>query len=238
MPQLIQTDSDSDTLSPSPPTLQTQLKGELCKSPPQRLSLTLTQTQTPVLLLGQSSSGKSTLQANLHLHLSPNSFSPLLPAYKPVIYLNLIAALRALFIELDYQLSTPAIASPALAASFRTLRDELAIDAIRLRLLPLLALESFLAAELADGAPGHAHAHVVGEHAQQHAGPFVRPGWQARLAPIWALPSRPGLPGSDLAFLCCRTLAGAVGDIQKMWTHWITRFYVGKRVVPLEDNAA
>ena len=224
---LLQNDSDDDTLpAPSPPLRQ--VKGEYHTKYPNH---PLTHTHLQVLLLGQSSSGKSTLQANLHLHLSPHTFTPLLPAYKPVIYLNLIAALHALFIELDYQLSAPPIASPDLAKSFRALRDELDVDAIRLRLLPFLALESTLVAELAD-APDH----VVSENVP--AGPFVRPGWQARLAPIWDLAS-PALPGSsDLAFLCCRTLAASVADIQKLWTHWITRFYVGKRVVPLEDTAS
>lgn len=153
-----------------------------------------------------------------------------------MIYLNIITALRALLIELDYQLSFPELPSPLSIADdnskffalVRGLRDEVKLDETRARLLPLMALENLLVTELTEGVTFATST----SNAQTKA--FIRPGWQIRIAQFWNLTGR---SSSDLALLCSKTLAFSVPDIHALWNHWITRFYISKRVVPLDDTA-
>lgn len=151
-----------------------------------------------------------------------------------MIYLNIITALRTLLIELDYQLSFPEFSSPPSTTDdnsklVRDLRNELKLDDIRVRLLPLMALESLLVAELTEG--------VTSATSGAQTKAFVRPGWQIRIAQFWNLTTSSKRSSSDLALLCSKTLAFSVSDAHALWNHWITRFYVSKQVVPLDDTA-
>ncbi len=93
-----------------------------------------------------------------------------------------------------------------------------------------MALESLLAAEVNGG--------ITYAGGQPEA--LVRHGWQSRIIPAWNLKCNFTERTSrhwDLAVLGGRTLATAVDDIDKLWSHWIIKFYVKKRKIPLSDNA-
>lgn len=144
----------------------------------------------------------------------------------PVVYLNVIKTLRTIFIELDYQLDIPKTDDLRFVEE---IREEL--TSLRVRLLPFMALESLLASEVNGGTT----------YAGGQPEPLVRHGWQSRIVPAWKLKCNFSQRTSrrwDLAVLGGRTLANVVDDIDKLWSHWVTRFYIKKRKIPLSDNAS
>ncbi len=54
------------------------------------------------MLLGQAESGKSTLQKQFQLYYASQSLDQELPAWRPVVYFNVIKAVRTILEELDY----------------------------------------------------------------------------------------------------------------------------------------
>lgn len=125
-------------------------------------------------------------------------------------------------------------------------RRELQLDKLRVALLPLMVLENLLVVELAEGTTSFS---TVRKKKPNIFKPFVRAGWQDRIASRWDVTDSFGKgsspkfstkkkdSGFHLAILCCKTLAASVPHIQLLWNHWITKFYVSKRVIPLADSA-
>lgn len=58
-----------------------------------------------VMLLGQAESGKSTLQKQFQLYYASNQLEKERPAWRPVVYFNIIKAVRMILEELDYEFS-------------------------------------------------------------------------------------------------------------------------------------
>ncbi|KAL5507600.1 hypothetical protein ACEPAH_7056 [Sanghuangporus vaninii] len=71
-----------------------------------------------VMLLGQAESGKSTLQKQFQLYYASHSLEKERPAWRPVVYFNIIKAVRMILEELDYEFSqSPSQARPQLAST-------------------------------------------------------------------------------------------------------------------------
>jgi len=69
------------------------------------------------MLLGQAESGKSTLQKQFQLYYASNQLDKERPAWRPVVYFNVIKAVRMILEELDYELSLPVQSRPPLGSS-------------------------------------------------------------------------------------------------------------------------
>lgn len=70
------------------------------------------------MLLGQAESGKSTLQKQFQLYYASHSLDKERPAWRPVVYFNIIKAVRMILEELDYEFSqSPSQARPQLASA-------------------------------------------------------------------------------------------------------------------------
>ena len=70
------------------------------------------------MLLGQAESGKSTLQKQFQLYYASNQLEKERPAWRPVVYFNIIKAVRMILEELDYEFSqSPSSARPQLSST-------------------------------------------------------------------------------------------------------------------------
>ncbi|KAK7692120.1 hypothetical protein QCA50_003739 [Cerrena zonata] len=61
------------------------------------------QKEIKVMLLGQAESGKSTLQKQFQLYYSAQSLDRERPSWRPIVYFNILKALRMILDELDFQ---------------------------------------------------------------------------------------------------------------------------------------
>ncbi|KAF9526869.1 G-protein alpha subunit [Crepidotus variabilis] len=185
--------------------------------------------EVKVMLLGQAESGKSTLQKQFQLLYSSKSLDVERMSWVPAVYLNIIKALRIIFAELEYEATLQIPDEPLSSPDTRE-----ALDALRMRLLPFVAFENLLAAELSGGVS------VGGGK----TGAFVRSGWQSRIVPPWKFSSesndKPATPDRtrELTVLVARTLAVAVDDIECLWAHEGLQFYIRHRKIPLDDSAS
>jgi hypothetical protein len=178
----------------------------------------------PVILLGQAKSGKSTLQKQFQLYYSSQTLESERPSWRPVVYFNVIKAVRTILDELDYY-HDAATESPSS-------EEELSWDSsayvqishLRSKLLPLIAIEQSLASELNGGVS------IAGGR----AGIYVRPGW----------PTPPHTPGSEtctpaaIANLVTRTLVSVKDTIAELWQHPIVQTLIRLRKLRLEETAA
>jgi hypothetical protein len=140
-------------------------------------------------------------------------------AWVIVVYLNIAKALRTIFVELYHQLNHLGPNDP-----FATEEIREDVDALRFRLLPMMALEGLLAAELSEGMK------VTGRPS------FLHSGWQSYTPSDKSDANKRTSRTSELAHLGARTLASVADDIKMLWTHAITRFYIEKRKIPLIDS--
>ncbi|KAF9232386.1 guanine nucleotide binding protein, alpha subunit [Melanogaster broomeanus] len=112
-----------------------------------------------VLLLGQGESGKSTMLRNFQLAFCPTYFTDEIPIWKTIIQLNIIGSVKKLLAiiedELDAQASRSPTRSPRSPLQSEDLNQDTedppltqAHSALRLRVLPLLSVESNLARQL------------------------------------------------------------------------------------------
>lgn len=69
------------------------------------------------MLLGQAESGKSTLQKQFQLYYASQTLDKERPAWRPVVYFNIIKAVRMILEELDYEFSqSPSQSRPQLSS--------------------------------------------------------------------------------------------------------------------------
>ncbi|KDR67791.1 hypothetical protein GALMADRAFT_105456 [Galerina marginata CBS 339.88] len=182
--------------------------------------------EVKVMLLGQAESGKSTLQKQFQLFYASKTLDVERLSWIPVVYFNIIKALRMIFAEIDHELS---IQTPNEPLSSYDVRQEL--NSLRVRLLPLLALETTLASELSGGVS------IAGGR----TGAYVRAGWQGLLnSTLVADSKKPEIENRtrETTRLVARTLAVAVDDIDALWTHEAVKFYIQHRKIRLDDSAS
>lgn len=199
------------------------------------------------MLLGQAESGKSTLQKQFQLYYASHSLDRERPLWRPIVYSNILKALRMLMDELDRRYgsgtltpgSTPAPdasqgTSPGsnhpLSSPESTYPPELL--ALLLPLHSLIEQEDALASELSGGVK------VAGGR----SGVYVRAGWQALITPNRAWPltdirdaaNRP----TAVTNLVGESLLLAQGAIAQFWAHPLVRQLVSAHRVRLEESAA
>ncbi|KAG6828891.1 hypothetical protein H0H92_006397 [Tricholoma furcatifolium] len=177
------------------------------------------------------------------------------PSWRPVVYFNVLKAVRMTLDELDYELSSRSkeaedsdpdaiVEIPVASSSTQPLpthhvsSSNAAIEAIqreigelRAKLLPLVALEDTLASELSGGVS------VTGGR----TGAYVRSGWQALVTSAWPLSdSRTNLAknhSSEFTQLTAKTLAATIDSIKALWGHRAVKRLVEAKKLRLEESA-
>jgi hypothetical protein len=151
-------------------------------------------------------------------------------SWAAIVYTNLIKAIRIIFAELEYETS---LSMPEEPLSSRRVQQE--IGRLRVRLLPLMALENTLASELSGGTS------VLGSRNEA----CVRSGWQSLIAPRWAVNGSTSSKASldfnnarETTALVARMVASIVDDIDALWTHEAVIFYLTHNRIRLEESAA
>ncbi|KAH9915030.1 G-protein alpha subunit [Epithele typhae] len=203
--------------------------------------------QLKVLLLGQAESGKSTLQKQFQLYYSSATLEQERPSWRPIVYFNILKAIRMILDELDWEYSlSPTSPSPAASHSGSPSPTSpsaplppLQLAALRHKLLPLVASEDALAAELSGGVT----------LARGRQGVFVRSGWQAltsahRQWPLaedyYASRALPGHGGRQTAVtgIVATTLAASAEEVDALWWHPAVQALLKGNKLKLEEYAA
>ena len=200
------------------------------------------------MLLGQAESGKSTLQKQFQLYYASQSLERERPLWRPIVYANIIKALRMLTAELEraHDASTPTPGSTPVSSSVLLSSAERPtspspgpdptwpedLSGAYAVLSSLIAHEDALASELSGGIK------VGGGR----SGVYVRAGWQALITPNRAWPltdirdaaNRP----TAVTNLVGRCLLTAQDVIAEFWNHPTIRRLVSSNWVRLDESAA
>lgn len=185
--------------------------------------------------------GKSTLQKQFQLYYASTTLDYERPSWRPVVYFNVIKAIRMILDELDYEFSRARAKEPLPAAIEEVLvnsageanpwssEDETAVSQLRAKLLPLVAIEDTLASELSGGVS------VSGGR----TGAFVRSGWQALVTPSWAISNnQPTVrQASEVINLTGKTLNATADALKSLWEHHIVKHLLDKRLLRLDESA-
>lgn len=216
-------------------------------------------SRLPVMLLGQAESGKSTLQKQFQLYYSSQTLESERASWRPIVYFNILRAIRMILDELDWEYGlgasapadSPLAAIPLLPSTSATSHSgsgsgssahsranpawfpELAL--LRTKLLPLVASEDALAAELSGGIT------VSGGR----TGVYVRSGWQALNSSnrSWPLAEdyRTGgmtLRQSAVTNIVATTLSASQDEIEYLWWHPGVQGLLKNNKLKLEEYAA
>src|ERR1700689_2670198 len=101
------------------------------------------------MLLGQAESGKSTLQKQFQLYYASQTLDHERPSWRPVVYFNLIKAVRTILDELDSDSTSSKYLDPS--SSSISIASSISTGDLRTKLLPLIAIEDTLASNLNGG---------------------------------------------------------------------------------------
>lgn len=190
------------------------------------------------MLLGQAESGKSTLQKQFQLYYAHQTLEHERPSWRPVVYFNIIKAVRMILDELDHELTTvgsdDSTEAQAVAHALAPLGDVRGdVSQLRSKLVALISMEDSLASELNGGisVPGG-------------RGVFVRAGWQALVTPLSpnrsrAVPATGGpSPGvAHVTNLASRTLNSTQNEVDELWKHPAVRILLNNRRIRLDESA-
>lgn len=192
------------------------------------------------MLLGQAESGKSTLQKQFQLYYAHQALEHERPSWRPVVYFNIIKAVRMILDELDFELanigSDDSTEGQAVAHALAPLGDVSSeVSRLRSKLVALISMEDSLASELSGGVS------VTGGR----TGVYVRAGWQALVTPLspnrsTAAPARGG-PSPALTHvtnLASRTLNAHQDEVDELWKHPTVRILLNNRRIRLDDSAS
>ncbi|KIJ18490.1 hypothetical protein PAXINDRAFT_167097 [Paxillus involutus ATCC 200175] len=194
--------------------------------------------QVKVMLLGQAESGKSTLQKQFQLYYAHQTLDHERPLWRPVVYFNIIKAVRMILDELDHELANPdpSPEGQAVAHDLAPLGDVSGdVSHLRTKLVALISMEDSLASELSNGVsvPGG------------RTGLYVRAGWQALVTPLSpnrsrAVPATGGPPPAvaHVTNLASRTLVASQAEIDELWKHPAVRILVNNNRIRLDESAA
>ncbi|KAI0665862.1 G-protein alpha subunit [Trametes maxima] len=213
-----------------------------------------------VMLLGQAESGKSTLQKQFQLYYSSKTLDDERPSWRPIVYFNILKAVRMILDELDWQyglgassrepLAVPLLPSTSATSgsasgsgsgsgsSTRSLPNPVwlaELAALRNKLLPLVASEDALAAELSGGIT------VTGGR----TGVYVRHGWQALISGggrAWPLAEHyrttMTVRQSAVTNIVAKTLAASQAEVEMLWWHPGVQSLLKGNKLRLEEYAA
>lgn len=202
------------------------------------------------MLLGQAESGKSTLQKQFQLYYASQTLDRERPSWRPIVYSNILKALRMLSNELDRQYP-PASASAPQTSSDSTAGVSLIsasssnssatavansswphdLQHFQSALASLIAAEDTLASEVSGGIS------VSGGR----TGVFVRAGWQTLITPhrTWGDVRGSAVHSdSDATALVGRLLQDTKSDIADFWHHPAVKQLLSSNKVRLEESAS
>ncbi|KIJ51433.1 hypothetical protein M422DRAFT_158478 [Sphaerobolus stellatus SS14] len=179
--------------------------------------------EVKLLLLGQAESGKSTLQKQFQLMHAPASLESERNSWIPVIYLNIIKAVRMILDTLAN-----------FEGDFSEGGNDWELANARLHLAALVGMENGLATRLSQAAG------VSTNDTRGRA--FVRKGWQKSVRSL--SPRNGKAPATDLdaldSFLddpAARLLIASKDDIKHLWRNIPAKELIKKRRLRLEDCA-
>ncbi|KAI0328348.1 G-protein alpha subunit [Cubamyces sp. BRFM 1775] len=189
-----------------------------------------------VMLLGQAESGKSTLQKQFQLYYSSKTLDEERPSWRPIVYFNVLKAIRMILDELDWQYGLGASGGDPLSVSMLPDPGWVAeLGVLRNKLLPLVASEDALGAELSGGVT------VSGGR----TGVYVRSGWQALISSgkgAWPLGEsyRTAMTARQSAVtnIVAKTLGASQDEIEQLWWHPGVQSLVKGNKLRLEEYAA
>lgn len=177
----------------------------------------------------QYPTGKSTLQKQFQIYYASQTLDHERPSWRPVVYFNIIKAVRMILDELDYQFTTKHVDpdTPEMDPAHIALEVQQEIAQIRAKLLPLVALESTLATELSGGVS------IAGGRADA----FVRSGWQAVASSKRSSLELSTNKQSEAANLVAKTLVTVRPDVDELWKHPAVKSLVELRKLRLDESA-
>jgi len=184
------------------------------------------------MLLGQAESGKSTLQKQFQLYYASQTMERERPSWRPIVFFNVIKAVRTTLEELDFEFTTQTDQSfTSLVKLGPNWPDEIA--RLRSRMLPLIAIEDSLASELSGGV------NVAGSR----SGVYVRAGWQALVTPTRSWPlsnmrSPAPVKTGVMAPMAARQIAEMLEDIKLLWRHPAVKALLRLRKLRLDESAS
>ncbi|KAF9000413.1 guanine nucleotide binding protein, alpha subunit [Cyathus striatus] len=184
--------------------------------------------EVKVMLLGQAESGKSTLQKQFQLYYASKTLEGERPSWRPVVYFNIIKAVRMMLGELDACARVPA--DEPEDSPFRLPEIQEQIAALRMQLLPLVAMEESLASALSGGVS------IRG----RGIGAYVRSGWQTVVGSGQSAPSEQDKAEarlSEAVRLAGRTISSCVMEIKALWGHAVVQYLLQTQRLRLEDSA-
>lgn len=220
------------------------------------------------MLLGQAESGKSTLQKQFQLNYASQTLDRERPQWKPIVYFNILKALRMILDEIDFQYplaaqiapvtpgSTPAspVVPPSTASSVGN------VFSFSPNITPSSSKAS--AGNVPDPSwyseLAYLRSKVLPLVASEDAlaselsggitvtggktGVYVRAGWQTIVTPTraWPLPDiRTGSARANaVTNIVAKTLASATYEIAQLWRHPAVRNLLRIRKLNLEESAA
>jgi hypothetical protein len=149
----------------------------------------------------------------------------------PIVYFNVIKAIRMIFSDFEFESSLDEPFSSALSSA-KIQKD---ISSLRIRLLPLMALETTLTSELNGGIS------IAGGR----TGAYIRSGWQSLIKPSWSTEVDSKKPEAatvdnrirEITNLVARTMSTSADDIEALWTHEAIRYCVKHRKIRLDECA-
>lgn len=162
------------------------------------------------------------------------------------MYFNVIKAVRITLDELEYDFSlhqkedsngitevavASSSSSPAQNLEYESKRDlwEHEINQLRINLLPLLALEDTLAAELSGG---------VSNLGGGRTGVYVRTGWQALVTTTWSIQdTRAKRKEYEMIGLAVQTLGTTADSIRALWQHRAVKRLLELKKLRLNESA-
>lgn len=190
-----------------------------------------------VMLLGQAESGKSTLQKQFQLFYASQTLNHERPSWRPVVYFNVIKAIRMILDELDFEGgSSPSSESSSEDPLTIHIGEPIPIGDLRVKLLPLISIEDTLASNLSGGVT------IAGGR----TGVYVRTGWQALVMPTrsFELPDlrnasfdTKATAVAQVTDLAARTLSNLLEEIEDLWQHPAVRRLLQLRKLHLDEAA-
>jgi hypothetical protein len=189
------------------------------------------------MLLGQAGSGKSTLQKQFQLYYASQTLEHERPSWRPVVYFNLIQAVRVILDELDTDVASSVTSdSSSKPPSAIRIGTPISTGDLRMKLLPLIAIENTLASNLNGGVS------ISGGR----SGVYVRSGWQTLVTPTRSY----GLPDlrkssldpratalASVTDLAAKTIAELLEEIEDLWQHPATRRLLQLNKLRLDEAA-
>lgn len=147
------------------------------------------------------------------------------------MYFNVIKAIRMIFSDFEFETSSEDLTEVISSAEVQK-----EISSLRMKLLPLMALETTLTSELNGGI----------SLAGGRTGAYVRSGWQSLIKPSWSrgvdLKKAEVPPVDDrireITNLVARTMSSSADDIEALWSHEVIRYCIKHRKIRLDECAA